>query len=87
MSGQLRKRASSQLPIRTVRYRPPKRSEPYEERAQRERAEVEHEVLLDARDLAVHRPLDRPADPRDRNTPEPPMPKDAFVLKFVKPRG
>jgi predicted methyltransferase len=28
-----------------------------------------------------------PADPRDRNTPEPPMPKDEFVLKFVKPLG
>ena len=26
-----------------------------------------------------------PADPRDRNTPEPAMPKDEFVLKFVKP--
>lgn len=26
-----------------------------------------------------------PADRRDRNTPEPPMPKDEFVLKFVKP--
>jgi predicted methyltransferase len=26
-----------------------------------------------------------PADPRDRNTPEPPMPKDEFVVKFVKP--
>ncbi|MRD49736.1 hypothetical protein GHT07_20910 [Caenimonas koreensis DSM 17982] len=26
-----------------------------------------------------------PADPRDKNTPEPPMPKDEFVLKFVKP--
>ena len=26
-----------------------------------------------------------PADPRDRNTPEPSMPKDEFVLKFVKP--
>jgi len=25
-------------------------------------------------------------DPRDRNTPEPPMPKDEFVLRFVKPR-
>ena len=24
-------------------------------------------------------------DPRDRNTPEPPMPKDEFVLRFVKP--
>ncbi|MDB5775311.1 MAG: hypothetical protein JWP38_1444 [Herbaspirillum sp.] len=29
--------------------------------------------------------LRNPADPRDRNTPEPPMPKDGFVLKFVKP--
>lgn len=26
-----------------------------------------------------------PQDPRDRNTPDPPMPKDEFVLKFVKP--
>ena len=26
-----------------------------------------------------------PADPRDKNTPNPPMPKDEFVLKFVKP--
>jgi predicted methyltransferase len=26
-----------------------------------------------------------PNDPRDKNTPEPPMPKDEFVLKFVKP--
>ena len=25
------------------------------------------------------------ADPRDRETPQPPMPKDEFVLKFVKP--
>ncbi len=25
-------------------------------------------------------------DPRDRNTPQPPMPKDEFVLRFVKPR-
>jgi predicted methyltransferase len=24
------------------------------------------------------------SDPRDRNTPDPPMPKDEFVLKFVK---
>ena len=24
-------------------------------------------------------------DPRDRNTPDPPQPKDEFVLKFVKP--
>jgi predicted methyltransferase len=29
--------------------------------------------------------LRNPADPRDRNTPEPPMPKDEFVLKFRKP--
>jgi len=29
--------------------------------------------------------LRNPDDPRDRNTPEPPMPKDEFVLKFVKP--
>ena len=26
-----------------------------------------------------------PNDPRDKNTPEPPQPKDEFVLKFVKP--
>jgi predicted methyltransferase len=26
-----------------------------------------------------------PSDPRDRNTPNPPQPKDEFVLKFVKP--
>ncbi len=26
-----------------------------------------------------------PSDPRDKNTPEPPQPKDEFVLKFVKP--
>jgi predicted methyltransferase len=30
--------------------------------------------------------LRNPGDPRDRNTPEPPQPKDEFVLKFVKPR-
>jgi predicted methyltransferase len=29
--------------------------------------------------------LRNPADPRDRNTPDPPQPKDEFVLKFVKP--
>ena len=29
--------------------------------------------------------LRNPADPRDRNTPQPPMPKDEFVLKFIKP--
>ena len=29
--------------------------------------------------------LRNPNDSRDRNTPEPPQPKDDFVLKFVKP--
>jgi predicted methyltransferase len=29
--------------------------------------------------------LRNPADPRDKNTPNPPMPKDEFVLKFIKP--
>lgn len=29
--------------------------------------------------------LRNPGDPRDRNNPEPPQPKDEFVLKFVKP--
>jgi predicted methyltransferase len=29
--------------------------------------------------------LRNPADPRDRETPEPAMPKDEFILKFVKP--
>jgi predicted methyltransferase len=29
--------------------------------------------------------LHNPNDPRDRNTPDPPQPKDEFVLKFVKP--
>ena len=29
--------------------------------------------------------LRNPNDPRDKNTPEPPQPKDEFVLKFVKP--
>ncbi len=29
--------------------------------------------------------LRNPQDPRDKNTPNPPMPKDEFVLKFVKP--
>src|SRR5205085_8916391 len=26
-----------------------------------------------------------PSDPRDKNTPDPPQPKDEFVLKYVKP--
>ena len=29
--------------------------------------------------------LRNPGDPRDMNTPDPPQPKDEFVLKFVKP--
>jgi len=29
--------------------------------------------------------LRNPADPRDQETPNPPMPKDEFVLKFLKP--
>ena len=29
--------------------------------------------------------LRNPNDPKDKNTPEPPQPKDEFVLKFVKP--
>ena len=29
--------------------------------------------------------LRNPSDPRDQNTPNPPQPKDEFVLKFVKP--
>jgi predicted methyltransferase len=29
--------------------------------------------------------LRNPADPRDREEPVPPMPKDEFVLKFVRP--
>ncbi len=31
--------------------------------------------------------LRNPADPRDKETPDPPMPKDEFILKFVKPAG
>jgi predicted methyltransferase len=29
--------------------------------------------------------LRNPNDPKDKNTPDPPQPKDGFVLKFVKP--
>jgi predicted methyltransferase len=29
--------------------------------------------------------LANPNDPKDKNTPDPPQPKDEFVLKFVKP--
>jgi predicted methyltransferase len=36
--------------------------------------------------LAAHGDfLRNPSDPRDRETPQPAMPKDEFVLKFVKP--
>jgi predicted methyltransferase len=31
--------------------------------------------------------LRNPSDPRDKNTPEPPQPKDEFFLKFIKPGG
>lgn len=46
------------------------------------RAEVERAgfKLRDVGDF-----MRNPSDPRDRNTPEPPQPKDEFVLKFVKP--
>ena len=30
--------------------------------------------------------LRNPSDPRGKNTPNPPQPKDEFALKFVKPR-
>ncbi|MCC7271693.1 MAG: class I SAM-dependent methyltransferase [Alphaproteobacteria bacterium] len=35
--------------------------------------------------MAVGDFLRNPNDPRDKNTPDPPQPKDEFVLKFVKP--
>jgi len=46
------------------------------------RAEVEQAgfKLLEAGNF-----LHNPSDPRDQNTPNPPQPKDEFVLKFVKP--
>lgn len=31
--------------------------------------------------------LRNPGDPRDRETPDPPQPKDEFVLKFVRPEA
>ncbi len=46
------------------------------------RAEVE---AAGFRLLAEGTFLRNPADPRDKETPDPPMPKDEFVLKFVKP--
>jgi predicted methyltransferase len=51
-----------------------------------EEAFVEREVEAAGFKLAARGAfLRNPADPRDRNTPMPPMPKDEFVLKFVKP--
>jgi len=50
-----------------------------------EEALLRHEVeaaglkLLEEGDF-----LRNPNDPRDKNTPDPPQPKDEFVLKFVK---
>jgi len=46
------------------------------------RAEVEKAGFKLA---AEGRFLSNPNDPRDKNTPDPPQPKDEFVLKFVKP--
>jgi len=46
------------------------------------RAEVERAGF---RFVAAADFLRNPADPRDRETPEPAQPKDEFVLKFVKP--
>ena len=46
------------------------------------RSEVEHAGFKLLEEGAF---LRNPDDPRDRNTPEPPQPKDEFVLKFVKP--
>jgi predicted methyltransferase len=52
-----------------------------------EEALVKHEVEAAGFRLADEGNfLRNPNDPRDRNTPEPPQPKDEFVLKFVKPR-
>jgi len=46
------------------------------------RAEVE---AAGFRFLAAGDFLRNPNDPRDKNTPNPPQPKDEFVLKFIKP--
>ncbi|SEB25660.1 class I SAM-dependent methyltransferase [Variovorax sp. YR216] len=46
------------------------------------RAEVEQAGF---KQVAEGNFLRNPSDPRDRNTPDPPQPKDEFVLKFVKP--
>jgi predicted methyltransferase len=51
-----------------------------------EQAFVEQEVQAAGFRLAARAEFMRnPDDPRDRNTPMPAMPKDEFVLKFVKP--
>lgn len=46
------------------------------------RAEVEAAGFRLAQEATF---LRNPNDPRDRNTPDPPQPKDEFVLKFLKP--
>jgi predicted methyltransferase len=52
---------------------------------------VEEEFVVREVEAAGFRLVERgsflrnPADPRDREDPDPPMPKDEFVLKFVKP--
>jgi len=47
---------------------------------------VRREVEAAGFKLADHADfLRNPVDPRDKNTPEPPQPKDEFVLKFAKP--
>ncbi len=47
---------------------------------------LRHEVEAAGFSLAATADFLRNAnDPRDRNTPNPPQPKDEFVLKFVKP--
>lgn len=51
-----------------------------------EEAFVRQEVMAAGFKLAAQADfLRNPNDPRDKNTPEPPQPKDEFVLKFVKP--
>ncbi len=51
-----------------------------------EEAFLQHEVEAAGFKLVEHGDfLRNPSDPRDKNTPEPPHPKDEFVLKFIKP--
>jgi predicted methyltransferase len=51
-----------------------------------EEALVRQEVEAAGFKLIAHGDfLRNPSDPRDKNTPEPPQPKDEFVLKFQKP--